>query len=53
MVNIIWGVFIIIGISFAFLTGKIDIINEEIINNNIFNNVNYIFFSDNKYVCFI
>lgn len=31
MVNIIWGVFIIIGILFAFLTGKIDIINDEII----------------------
>lgn len=33
MVNIIWGVFIIIGISFAFLTGRIDIINDEIINS--------------------
>ena len=31
MVNIIWGVFIIIGIIFAFLTGKIDLINEQII----------------------
>ena len=31
MVNAIWGVFIIIGIIFAFLTGKIDIINDQII----------------------
>ena len=33
MVNIVWGVFIIIGISFAFLTGKIDIINDQIISS--------------------
>jgi len=32
MVNIIWGVFIIVGIIFAFLTGRIDIINDQIIN---------------------
>lgn len=32
MVNAIWGVFIIIGIIFSFLTGKIDIINDQIIN---------------------
>jgi len=32
MVNAIWGVFIIVGIIFAFLTGKIDIINDQIIN---------------------
>ena len=31
MVNIVWGVFIIIGITFSFLTGKIDVINDEII----------------------
>ena len=33
MVNVIWGVCIIIGICFAFFTGKIDIINDEIINS--------------------
>jgi len=32
MVNAIWGVFIIIGIIFSFLNGKIDIINDQIIN---------------------
>lgn len=32
MVNVIWGVFIIVGIIFAFLTGRIDIINDQIIN---------------------
>ena len=32
MVNVIWGVFIIIGIIFSFLTGRIDIINDQIIN---------------------
>lgn len=32
MVNAIWGVFIIVGIIFSFLTGKIDIINDQIIN---------------------
>ncbi len=31
MVNIVWGVFIIVGILFAFITGKIDLINDEII----------------------
>ena len=34
MVNIVWGVFIIIGIVFAFLTGKIDLINDEIITSS-------------------
>ena len=32
MVNIIWGVFIVVGIVFSFLTGRIDIINDQIIN---------------------
>lgn len=32
MVNAIWGVFIIVGIVFSFLTGRIDIINDQIIN---------------------
>ena len=32
MVNVIWGVFIIVGIVFSFLTGRIDIINDQIIN---------------------
>ena len=31
MVNIIWGVFIIIGIVFGLINGKIDLINNEII----------------------
>ena len=34
MVNILWGVFIIIGITFSFFTGKIDIINNEIITSS-------------------
>ena len=33
MVNIIWGIFIIIGIIFGFLNGKIDLINNEIIDS--------------------
>ena len=33
MVNIIWGVFIIIGIIYSFATGNIEIINDEIINS--------------------
>ena len=33
MVNKIWGFFIVVGIVFAFFTGKIDIINEEILNS--------------------
>ena len=32
MVNIIWGVFIIVGIVYSFITGNIEIINDEIIN---------------------
>ena len=32
MVNIIWGSFIIIGIGYAFLTGNIEVINNEIIS---------------------
>ena len=32
MVNAVWGVFIIVGIIFSFLTGRIDIINDQIIN---------------------
>ncbi len=31
MVNVIWGVFIIIGIIFSFFNGKVDLINNEII----------------------
>ena len=34
MVNIVWGVFLIIGICFSFITGKIDIINNEIITSS-------------------
>ncbi len=33
MVNKIWGFFIVVGIAFAFFNGKIDIINEEILNS--------------------
>ena len=33
MVNIVWGSFIIIGIIFALFTGKIDLINNEIIDS--------------------
>ena len=33
MVNKIWGFFIVVGIEFAFFNGKIDIINEEILNS--------------------
>lgn len=32
MVNIIWGIFIIVGILYSFATGNIEIINDEIIN---------------------
>lgn len=32
MMNKIWGVFIIIGILFSLVTGKIEVINNEIIN---------------------
>ncbi len=34
MVNIIWGLFIIIGIIYGFINGKIDIINSEIITSS-------------------
>ena len=33
MVNIIWGVFIIVGIVFGFINGKIDLINNEVISS--------------------
>lgn len=33
MVNKIWGFFIVVGIVFSFFNGKIDIINEEILNS--------------------
>ena len=33
MVNIIWGIFIIIGIVFGLINGKIDLINNEIVNS--------------------
>ena len=33
MVNIIWGVFIITGIVFGLFTGKIDLINNEVITS--------------------
>ena len=32
MVNIIWGIFIIVGIVYSFATGNVEIINDEIIN---------------------
>jgi len=34
MVNIIWGVFLIVGIVFSLLSGKIDVINNEIITSS-------------------
>lgn len=34
MVNIVWGVFLIIGIVFSFFTGKVDVINNEIITSS-------------------
>ena len=33
MINILWGVFILIGIIFGFVSGRIDLINNEIINS--------------------
>ena len=32
MINIIWGVFIIVGITYSFLTGNMEVINNEIIS---------------------
>ena len=32
MINIIWGSFIIIGVAYSLLMGKIDVINQEIID---------------------
>lgn len=34
MVNIIWGVFLIVGIVFSFFNGTIDTVNNEIINSS-------------------
>jgi len=34
MVNIIWGVFIILGIVYSFISGRIDLINNEIITSS-------------------
>ena len=31
MINFIWGSFILIGIGYALLTGRVDVINQEII----------------------
>ena len=31
MINLIWGSFILIGIGYALLTGRVDVINQEII----------------------
>ena len=33
MVNIIWGVFIVVGIVYSFATGNVEVINDEIINS--------------------
>ena len=33
MVNIIWGIFIIVGIVYSFATGNVEVINDEIINS--------------------
>ena len=32
MINIIWGIFIILGIGYSFLTGNMEVINNEIIS---------------------
>jgi len=32
MINIIWGIFIVVGIGYSFLTGNTEIINNEIIS---------------------
>ena len=32
MANIIWGIFIVVGIVYSFATGNVEVINEEIIN---------------------
>ena len=33
MVNIIWGLFIVVGILYSFITGNIDLINKEILDS--------------------
>ena len=33
MVNVIWGIFIIIGILYSFLTGNIELVNKEILES--------------------
>ena len=33
MVNIIWGIFIVIGIIYSLITGNIDLINKEILES--------------------
>lgn len=33
MINRVWGLFIIIGIGYGFINGKVDLINQEIINS--------------------
>ena len=47
MVNVLWGVFIIIGVVFGFINGKIDLINNEIINSGRIN------VRDASYACFM
>lgn len=34
MVNILWGVFIVVGIVYGFINGRIDVINNEIITSS-------------------
>ncbi len=34
MINILWGVFIIVGVGFGIINGKIDLINTEIISSS-------------------
>ena len=31
MINIIWGIFIIVGITYGLISGNISVINDEII----------------------
>jgi len=34
MINIVWGIFIIIGVVFSFIMGKVDAINNEIVTSS-------------------
>ena len=46
MVNIVWGVFIIIGIVFGIFNGKVDLINNEVITEEMTSNNNEVVFPE-------